>query len=92
MPLVTCHLSLPQWGFLEKSADGGLDFIELSRKEVVCAFDPMDALGFRKRGEEGLDLVARSIDIPGPLDDQLRLGHLAKKGQVRRSGGKAQPD
>src|SRR2546426_4656173 len=52
----------------------------------------MDAFGFRKRGEESLDLVARPVDIFGPLDDQLRFGRLAKKGQVGGGGGKAQPD
>src|SRR5438876_78298 len=52
----------------------------------------MDALGFRKRGEESLDLVARSVDILGSLDDQLRFSRLAKKGQVLGGGGKAQPD
>ena len=82
----------PGYFLLEKNVDGGLDFIELSSKEVVCTLDPMDALGFRKRGEESLDLVARPVDIFGPLDDQLRFGRLAKKGQVGRGGGKAQPD
>src|SRR5439155_6659172 len=52
----------------------------------------MDALGFRKRGEESLDLVARPVDIFGPLDDQLRFGHLAKESEVGGGGGKAQSD
>ena len=49
-------------------------------------------LGSGSEAKRGLDLAARSVDIFGPLDDQLRFGRLAKKGQVGGGGGKAQPD
>jgi hypothetical protein len=68
-----------------------LNFLQLSREEMIRILDPMDLFWLSQRIIESLDVGARPILVETSLNDELGFEHPEQEIEVHDGNGNAQP-
>jgi hypothetical protein len=75
----------------KKLADGALNFLELSREQMIRILDPIDLFGLSQRTIKRFHLGAWPKLVASSLNDELGFQHTTEKVHVRGRNGNAQP-
>src|SRR2546422_1157547 len=76
----------------EPVRDGGIEFVELARKEVIDSFHDNQIIVPRKGCNKSLDVLPRAELVVAAVDKKFRFAALAQKRKIRAVDGNSQAD